>query len=193
LRAAELMSEELQDFGRADLFDAESVGEPGSRRFRLFARSRNHTAGLWLEREQLEQLSIAIDRLLARLSGGEVLRPEAMAQVAAPPTAPDDFPAHPDLEFQVSSMQLGYDPDHDLILLRAAPLELIEREGELLVNEDSEPLFSVLITRAHATRLSAHLLSILASGRPRCPFCNRPMESPHICEKQNGYHPASLN
>jgi uncharacterized repeat protein (TIGR03847 family) len=116
-----------------------------------------------------------------------------MAQVAAPPNAPDDFPAHPDLEFQVSSMQLGYDPDHDLILLRAAPLELIEREGELLVNEDSEPLFSVLVTRAHATRLSAHLLSILASGRPRCPFCNRPMESPHICEKQNGYHPASLN
>jgi len=189
----EFMSDELQDFGRAEIFDAEAVGEPGNRRFRLFARSHNDTAGLWLEREQLEQLSIAIDRLLARLSGGEVLRPEAMAQVAAPPNAPDDFPAHPDLEFQVSSMQLGYDPDHDLILLRAAPLELIQNEGELLVNEDAEPLFSVLITRAHATRLSAHLLSILASGRPRCPFCNRPMESPHICEKQNGYHPAGLN
>src|SRR5271165_7495360 len=187
------MSDELQDFGRAELFDAESVGEPGNRRFRLFARNRNRTAGLWLEREQLEQLSLAVDRLLARLSGGEILRPEAMAHVAAPPTAPDDFPDHPDLEFQVSSMQLGYDHERELILLRAAPLELIEREGELLVNEDAEPLFSVLITRTHATRLSAHLLSILASGRPRCPFCNRPMESPHICEKQNGYHPASLN
>jgi uncharacterized repeat protein (TIGR03847 family) len=187
------MSEELQDFGRAHLFDAEAVGEPGNRRFRLFARSHTLTAGLWLEREQLEQLSIAIDRLLARLSGGEILRPEAMAHIAAPPTAPDDFPAHPDLEFQISSMQLGYDPDHDLILLRAAPLELIERKGELLVNEDAEPLFSVLLTRAQATRLSSHLLSILASGRPRCPYCNQPMESRHICEKQNGYHPASLN
>jgi uncharacterized repeat protein (TIGR03847 family) len=187
------MSEELQDFGRAELFDAESVGEPGNRRFRLFARNRAHTAGLWLEREQLEQLSIAIDRLLARLSGGEILRPEAMAQVAAPPSAPDDFPEHPDVEFQIASIQLGYDPDHDLILLRAAPLELIERQGELVVNDEAEPLFSVLMTRVHATRLSAHLLSILASGRPRCPFCNQPMESPHICAKQNGYHPASLN
>ena len=27
-------------------------------------------------------------------------------------------------------MQLGYDPDHDLILLRAAPLELIEHEDK---------------------------------------------------------------
>jgi|SRR5579871_115354 uncharacterized repeat protein (TIGR03847 family) len=187
------MSEELQDFGRAEVFDAEAVGEPGNRRFRLFARHRSITAALWLEREQLEQLSLAVDRLLARLSGGEILRPEAMAEVVPPPGAPADFPAHPDLEFQVSSMQLGYDPDHDLILLRAAPLELIEREGELLVSEDSEPLFSVLITRAHATRLSAHLLSILASGRPRCPFCDRPMGPHHMCEKQNGYHPASLN
>ncbi len=188
------MNEELHDFGHAELLDAEAIGKPGERRFRLFARSGVMTASLWLEREQLEQLSLAVDRLLARVAGGEVLRPEALADVAPPPGAPGDFPESPDVEFQVAAMQLGYDPDTDLILLRAAPMELVEQEGgELTLREDVEPHFSAVISRAQATRLSAHLLSILAAGRPRCPFCGRPMEDRHVCEKQNGYHPIGLN
>lgn len=188
------MNDELFDLGRAELFDAEAIGQPGNRRFRLYARSQRGTASLWLEREQLERLSLAIDQVLAEISGGEMLRPEAMANVMLPPGAPDDFPVQPDIEFQVSAMQLGYDEDHDVMLLRAAPLELIEQDdGELTVREDVEPQFSALMSRGQAMQLNSHILNILASGRPRCPFCGRPMEEKHVCEKQNGYHPVGLN
>ncbi len=187
------MSDELHDFGRAELFDAEAIGQPGQRRFRLYSRSTRGTVSLWLEREQLEALSLALDQVLAQISGGDILRPEALADVPPPPPAPRDFPAEPDLEFQVAQMQIGYDEDRDLIRLRAAPLELIEQDDELVVREDVEPLYSVLISRGQATRLNSHIISILAGGRPRCPFCNRPMQPGHLCEKQNGYHPVGLN
>ena len=59
----------MHDFGRAELFDAEAIGQPGNRRFRIFARSPYGSATLWMEREQLEALSLAVDKLLAQVSG----------------------------------------------------------------------------------------------------------------------------
>lgn len=187
------MSEELQDFGHVDLLDAEAIGKPGNRRFRLYARSRRGSAALWLEREQMEALSLAIDQLLAQIAPGLVLRAEAQAVPPATTGAPADFPDEPDIEFQVWQLQIGYDEERDVVVLRAAPLELIEQEGALTANEEVEPLFSATISRTHAERLSARIMSVLASGRPRCPFCGLPMEPAHVCEKQNGYHPVGLN
>lgn len=188
------MSGERYDFGNADLVDVESVGQPGNRRFRLFAESpRGLTASLWMEREQMEALAVAIDQLLAQVSGRVVLRPEAQATVSPAPKAPEEFPAHPDIEFQVGQLQLGYDEDEDRFVLRAAPLEVIERDGELEVREEVEPEFAVSLSQTHATRLSIHITAVLSGGRPRCPLCGRPMSGHHVCEKQNGYHPVALN
>ncbi len=187
------MSSELHDFGRTDLLDAEAIGQPGQRRFRLFARSAHGTASLWLEREQMEALSLAIDQLLAQVSGGTVLRPEAQANVPRPPGAPSDFPEEPDVDFKVAQLTLGYDEDSDLIVLLAAPLVVVEQEGELVAQEDVEPEFAARISRQQATRLSGHITGALAGGRPRCPFCGLPMEPEHVCVKQNGYHPVELN
>jgi uncharacterized repeat protein (TIGR03847 family) len=187
------MSDDLQELGRAELLDAEAIGQPGNRRFRIYARSSRGTASLWVEREQMEALSLAIDQLLAQVAGGMVLRAEAQASPPLPPGAPADFPEDPDVEFQVGQMQIGYDETTDLITLRAAPLLLIEQEGELVTADDAEFLLSITSTRTQAERLSAHITAILAAGRPRCPFCGRPMQDGHICEKQNGYHPIGLN
>lgn len=188
------MAGEHYDFGNADIVDVESVGQPGNRRFRLFAESpRGLTASLWMEREQMEALAVAIDRLLAQVSGRVVLRPEAQASSGPPPSAPPDFPRRPDIEFQVGQLQLGYDEDDDRVVLRAAPLEVIERDGDLEVREDVEPEFAVSLSQTHATRLSVHITNVLGAGRPRCPLCGRPMSAGHVCEKQNGYHPVSLN
>jgi len=187
------MSEHQYNLGRVELLDAEAIGKPGNRRFRLIARSPRGSASLWLERGQLEALSLAVDQMLAQISGGEILRLEAMSSIPEPPGAPDDFPLEPETDFHVGQLQLGYDEDHDLIVMRAAPMELIEQDGELVVREDVEPQFSADITRAQASRLSQHIFAVLASGRPRCPFCGQPMEEQHVCAKQNGYHPASLN
>ncbi|MEO7000158.1 MAG: DUF3090 family protein, partial [Ktedonobacterales bacterium] len=151
------------------------------------------TASLWLEREQMDALSTAFEQLLSQVSGVVTLRAEAQANPDPVPGAPDDFPVAPDLDFPVGQMQIGYDEDNDRILVRAAPLELIEEEDVLTVREDSEPLFTTIISRSQATRLIAHINAVLAGGRPRCPFCGRPMQGTHVCDKQNGFHPPSLN
>jgi uncharacterized repeat protein (TIGR03847 family) len=186
------MSREAYDFGRADLLDAEAIGKPGRRRFRLFVRARGRTAGLWLEREQLQALADAIDQLLAQLAGGDVLRNLFPAPNIEVSGAPPDFPDHPDIEFQIGELSLGYDERENLLVILAAPLEVLE-EGETRARGSSEPGFAARFSRDQATTLSQHIQSILASGRPRCPLCGAPLgPEPHACPKQNGHHPIEL-
>ncbi len=187
------MGDEFYDFGHAEVFDAESIGEPGARRFRIFVRSRQGAASLWLERDQLETLGALIEKVLAQSTGVMTLRAEAQATPTPPPGPPDDFPREPDVEFLVGPMQLGYDDDAEELLLRATPIELEERDGELFASEGDEPRFAVLFTRQQAQHLCASINSLMLMGRPRCPFCNRPMGPGHVCAKQNGYHPVGLN
>ena len=187
------MGDDYYDFGRAEVFDAESIGEPGARRFRIFVRSGRGSASLWLERDQLESLATHIEKVLAKTTGVMTLRAEAQAEPTPPPGAPADFPTNPDVEFIVGPMQLGYDDDDEEMLLRATPIEVVERDGELFAREGEEPLFSVLFTRQQGQQLCSSINSLMLMGRPRCPFCNRPMIEGHICEKQNGYHPVALN
>jgi uncharacterized repeat protein (TIGR03847 family) len=187
------MSRDLHNFGRVDLLDAEAIGQPGQRRFRLIARGGGETASLWLERQQLEQLSLALDQLLAQIAGGDLLRPEAMAERPATPGAPADFPEHPDLDFQVGQLTLGYDEAADHIVLLAARLELMERAGEVTARENVDPEFAGHMSRDQATRLSTHIAGVLAAGRPRCPFCGQPIDDQHVCVKQNGHRPMEIN
>ena len=187
------MSEEFYDFGHAELFDAEAIGEPGARRFRIFVRSPRGSASLWLERDQLERLGELIEKVLAKNVSGPTLRPEAQTTLTPPPGAPADFPSDPDVEFLVGPMQLGYADDGKELLLRATPIEVVESEGDLYAREGDEPRFAVLFTRRQARNLCANINSLMLMGRPRCPFCGRPMGQGHFCAKQNGYHPLGLN
>ncbi len=187
------MSDEVNDFGRAEVFDVEAIGRPGNRRFRLFAISPRGTASLWMERDQIDRLNIFLEQLLAQITGVITLRLEAQARKPRAPHAPDDFPDSPEVEFQVGRLEIEYREVEERFFFRATPIEVVERDGELFAVEGTESLFAVNISRTQASFLSAHINAILAGGRPRCPFCNQPMQAEHECVKQNGYHPASLN
>jgi len=189
------MSRAAYDFGRVELLDAEAIGKPGRRRFRLIARAHGRTASLWIEREQLQALADALDQLLAQLAGGEVLRTLIPTQAPETPGAPADFPAQPDVEFQVGELSLGYDEHDNLLAILATPLELVgeEEEGEMRVRRNSEPGFAARFSRDQATTLSQHIQGILTSGRPRCTLCGAPLgPEPHACPKQNGHHPIEV-
>lgn len=186
------MSYEFHDFGQSDLVDAEALGRPGNRRFRLIARSRSGSASLWLEKEQLLELARYLDQLLSEKGDMPVLRVEVQVPPPELPHAPRDFPRHPDVEFQVGQLQIGIDTEQDVLLLRAAPLTIVERDGELEAEAD-DPQFSTYLTRTQADRLSGHILALMAAGRPRCPVCLQPMQEHHVCAKQNGFHPVGLN
>jgi uncharacterized repeat protein (TIGR03847 family) len=181
------MSRDVYDFGRVTLFDAEAIGVPGQRRFRIYARGPAGSASLWMEREQLEQLALAIDQVLAQLPRGEPLRRETEEALEPAPGAPADFPERPDIEFRVGQMTLGYEEGQALLLLMAAPLQLTEDETVEL--EEEEPVCSLLFTPAQGQMLSRHVVAIIAAGRPRCPLCGAPLDpGPHVCAKQNGHY-----
>ncbi len=187
------MSREAYDFGQADLLDAEAIGKPGRRRFRLFARAQGRTAALWIEREQLQALADAIDQLLAQIAGGEVFRNLIPPQTTEVPGAPPDFPAHPDIEFQIGELSLGYDERNNLLAVLATPLELVAEESGLRAQQSSEPGFAARFSRDQATTLSQHIQAILTAGRPRCNLCGAPLEpEPHACPRQNGHHPIEI-
>lgn len=184
------MSENPQDLGRAELIGAEAIGEPGKRRFRLFVRAHRGTASLWMEREQMDALASAIDRLLAEGAGALVLRPLVQVNKQPSPSAPSDFPQEPDIDFQIGQLQVGYDGEEDVVLLRAAPLRLLEPGDD---PDEFIPQFSTYLSSTQAGHLSTSITDVLSAGRPRCPLCGAPMQPAHICEKQNGFHPIGLN
>ncbi len=180
-----------RDLGPVDVLGAEAIGQPGQRRFCLFVRSPRGSAVMWMEKEQLNSLSLALDRFLAQLSGGQVLRTEAQAGQRPQPVAmPANFPHAPDYDFQVAQLKIGYDELHDRFLLSVTPLEILMEPGQepqAVIDEEAAVVFFFSLEQAQ--QLSTDITTIVTSGRPVCPFCGTPLDgSPHACVKQNGHH-----
>ncbi len=178
------------DLGLVEIVGAEAIGQPGQRRFRLFALVRDNSVALWMEKEQLNNLSLALDRALAQLSEGRILRTEAQADSLLPPKgAPDNFPDKPKFEFQVGQLRISYDERRNLLVLISVPLEIVMEPGQepqvILLEEDS---LSFRFTLRQAQELTRTITILVSSGRPVCPLCGTPLDGgPHSCVKQNGH------
>lgn len=178
------------ELGYVSVLGADAVGQPGQRRFRLFAESRRGSAVMWMEKEHLNSLSLALDRFLAMISEGQILRTEAgVGKPSEPPGMPADFPAPPTYEFQVGQMKLNYDEQENVFQLGVTPLEIeLEqgREPQISMNEDDAVSFFFSQVDAHA--LSNAISQVVVAGRPVCPLCHAPLDGgPHACVKQNGH------
>src|SRR5437868_2629959 len=128
------------DLGPIDVLGADAVGQPGQRRFRLFAQNIRGSVVVWMEKEQLNSLSLAIDRFLALITEGQVLRTEAVAgRQPLPAGMPIDFPRQPTYDIQMGQMRLNYDEHRALLMLSAVPLEILMERGQepqLVLRED---------------------------------------------------------
>jgi uncharacterized repeat protein (TIGR03847 family) len=178
------------ELGPVWLLGADAVGRPGQRRFRLFVQSARGSAILWMEKEQLNSLSLSLDSVLAHLTEGQVLRIEARSgEQPQPGKMPADFPRVPTHELQVGQLKLGYDEDRDVFLISAIPLELeVEGEEEPLATLREEEAVSFLFTQNDAQELSIAISAVVSAGRPLCPLCHAPLDGgPHACVKQNGH------
>jgi hypothetical protein len=192
------------NLGVVDLLGADAVGQPGQRRFRLFARNRQASMLIWIEKEQLSNLALEIDRLLAQLTEGRILRTIAEAQegseaaaISRPlPGMPANFPKSPDYELQASGpggqavqMILSYDEGRDLIELLAVPVDIlleVGQEPQAVIREDEA--VSLQFTQEQAHDLSNTITTLVSSGRPVCPLCHTPLDGgPHACVRQNGH------
>src|SRR6478752_6322586 len=103
------------DYGSAISIDAEAIGRPGERRFRLIVRSSNGAAAMWLEKEQMSAIGGGLQRENERLDREE------------PSTDPDveplPFSASFDLEFRAGQIALGYDPNEHEFAIQAYDVE----------------------------------------------------------------------
>ena len=102
--------------------EADAVGPPGRRAFRLLARTTDASAWLWVEREQLQALAMLIEQLLTgfpaldlRASG---LRPQGRWSSARAIRL-----LLPDVEFKVGQLALGYEEAERLYLILAHDVE----------------------------------------------------------------------
>ncbi len=181
----------MTDLGPVETIGAEAIGQPGQRRFRLFARTRKEAVVMWLEKEQLRDLGVVIDRILAQLSEGRILRTEARAggiQVHAG-DMPLSFPNPPDREVQIGQMRLSYEEGNETLALAIVPLEIeLASQEEPQVYLREEDTLTLSFTPELAQNLTARITFLMTSGRPVCPLCHTPLDGgPHACVKQNGH------
>jgi uncharacterized repeat protein (TIGR03847 family) len=178
------------NLGTVDTLGVEAVGQPGQRRFRLFAGSAHGTAIMWMEKEHLINLSLTIDHALAQITEGQILRLEARAGgYTAPAGMPQSFPSRPDHEFQVGQIGLAYEERAATFMLTAMPIEIImEVDQDPIVRVREEDAVSIHFSQQQAHELTSAVTAVVASGRPICPLCHTPLDGgPHACVKQNGH------
>ena len=178
------------DLGLVQLLGADAVGKPGQRRFRLYAQSSRGSLLMWLEKEQLNSMALAIDHALAEISEGQLLRTEAEAHETTTLTGlPTSFPDKPDYEFQIGQIRLSFTEADMRFQLNVIPLELLQQLGEepqIILNEDDE--ISFFFTLEQGQHLTHTIIRVIAAGRPTCPLCHQPLDGgPHSCAKQNGH------
>ena len=171
------MAQAKNHFTNATGLRPEAIGEPGQRTFRLLVDSGSSSAVIWLEKEQLFHLALAIQQLIVTL-------PEEDQDSG---TAPHDqeAPGLTRLEFKADKLVLGHDARSGLFIVDAHDME----------DEDEETAtVRVWVGREHVKGLSQEALRVCAAGRPLCPLCGRPLDDGgHACPRVNGHvTPADL-
>jgi uncharacterized repeat protein (TIGR03847 family) len=175
----------LHEFDPPDRFVAGTVGPPGQRTFFLQASEGRRLTSVSLEKQQVAVLADRINDLLDSYAGGQGAD-HAAAEVVD--NAPLDTPIED--EFRVNTLSLGWDDDRGVVVIDCLdrdpddPEESIE--PEVLTEEPRQ--VRVVLTPAKARAFARRAQSLVAAGRPPCPFCGGPLEvDGHICPRANGY------
>ena len=157
------------DLGHARAIDAESFGDPGQRTFRLrIEGGAGESAVLWVEKEQVQALQIALKQMLAQLDH----------ETGAPPDM-SGFPVSPSHEFKVGRMSMGFDHRDQKVILQMYDIES---------SEDADPILSTKVSAEQSAVLRTQLIEIVSGGRPLCPLCEAPVDaSGHTCIRSNGH------
>ena len=151
---------------------AESIGQPGSRRFRLIAMNEDgQSAFFWLEKEQLISLGDAIETVLK--DEATDVRPRALDDREEPPV----YPLHATTEWRIGQLSMGINrPERQIVLIAT---EASEGEADAV---------QVGFDYQRGAELRDTIIAVVASGRPPCPLCGAPLDSTHICPRKNGHH-----
>ena len=166
------MESARHDFGEAVSVDAEAIGQPGQRRFRLLVRSIGQTASIWMEKQQLQGIGEWFEETVKKLDE------EAGGHSAVPDVEPTPFGAIFDVELQVLQVALGYQEDGGLFVI-----QVFDDQSSV-----AEPAFHCRLSRGQCRVLGRKIAEVAAGGRAICPLCGRPIEpTGHVCPRSNGH------
>ncbi len=163
------------DFGLVDALDAEAIGPPGQRRFRLRVRVGDRYASLWTEKESVAALGRSFSALLA----------ERSARRGQPPGPVDEmgnFPQTAQVELLVVRLGLDWDGEQEHVTILADDADSLAADGP--------PAVRLTINRSQALRAVKQFQDVVSSGRPTCPLCHEALEypgQPHFCPLSNGH------
>jgi uncharacterized repeat protein (TIGR03847 family) len=185
------MARVVHSYDDPDRFVAGTVGEPGARTFFLQARDGGRLTSVACEKEQVmalaERLDVMLDEVARRFDR------EPSAPVGVDDTDPLEQPIEE--EFRAGTMTLAWEADAERVVIEvfavvaeaAAGPEESDPVTAALESDDGE-VFIVRISEEQARAFARRAVALVASGRPACPFCGRPIDPEgHICPRANGY------
>lgn len=170
------------DLPEVDRFTAGTVGPPGSRVFYVQATAGGQVVTLRLEKAQVAALAGYLAELLADL----------------PTPSPEEIPEPAELvepvvaEWVVGQLGVAFDESLDRMVIRADEVAVDDDEdaGGLELQADATGGGSArfALTRPQVAGFVVQAATLVASGRPPCPLCRRPLDPEgHMCIKTNGH------
>jgi len=166
------------EFDTTDTFTTGALGEPGQRTFVLQVRADGQRITIKCEKEQVAAMSEYLRKLLA--DAPDVLqRPIEDAMQLSMPIEP---------EFVLGTVGLAYDSISDRLVIQLDEIDAASVDENDFENIDQQDLSRIRanITRGQAAAFCEHADSVIASGRPTCIFCGRPINKDgHLCPRMN--------
>ncbi len=163
--------------GEAQFVEPQALGEPGNRRFRIVVVINGITWILWMEKQQVQALGLAMEQILEYLPLNQALPDWAMNQ--------SEYDEHTDLQFRVGRIEMGFDAGDNQVVIAAHDIQQEDMEGQPSVR------FRMNLQMARA--FSEESADLMTRGRPLCPMCGLPKEDGHVCPEQNGHLPYDLD
>ena len=153
------MSESFH-FEAVELLTVGTLGPRGQRVFYLQCLAEGELVSLKLEKRQAAALAEYLERVLRELPEGDAGKPPADLDMREPVIE----------AWTIGALGIAYDDRGDRVILVAE--ELVDDDDA--DTEGASARFS--LTRPQVTALVARTRTVVAAGRPPCPYCLRPLE-----------------
>ena len=123
------------EFGVARGIDCQAFGQPGQRTFRLrVVGAEAQSASLWMEKEQMQALSLAIKQMLGQLEYNQ----------EPPPPDVGEFPNVAEHDFRVGRMGMGFNPSDRTVVLYTYELGVEDEEPHLRIERRTDLVRRIL-------------------------------------------------
>jgi uncharacterized repeat protein (TIGR03847 family) len=173
------MPREVIDLNPAEHITVGAMEDNGERVFLLQGQGSSRPVTLIIDHEQALALSIAGGELLDLV---EEQYSREIDQFQIPPEASMLLRTPVQPLFEVAQFQLGYDAQHDSIVIISAELP-IDPAGQ---GSGNVSVVRFWITREQMVGLIQQIERVVAEDGPPCPACGQPaLSEGHVCVRMN--------